>query len=147
MKVEELREQMKTALKAHDKVQLNIVRQVLGEVENVKVNEKRDPTESDVTAMIKRTIKQTNETLEASIKANNNQQRTDDLRRQVQILTDMLPAQLSGDALNDLVQKTIADLDATSKRDMGKVMGALTKATDGNFDKAAAAKMAQEILS
>ncbi len=146
MNVKELREQMTDALKAHDQVRLNIVRQVLGEVQNLKVEEKREPNDADVTAMIKRTIKQTNETLESSIKANNNQQRTDDLARQVKILQDMLPEQLSGDALNDLVQRTIADLGATSKKDMGKIMGALSKATDGNFDKAAAAKMAQEIL-
>jgi len=146
MNVKELREQMTDALKAHDQVRLNIVRQVLGEVQNLKVEEKREPNDADVTAMIKRTIKQTNETLESSIKANNNQQRTDDLARQVKILQDMLPEQLTGDALNDLVQRTIADLGATSKKDMGKIMGALSKATDGNFDKAAAAKMAQEIL-
>lgn len=147
MNVVELRDQMKSALKAHDKVQLNIIRQVLAEVENLRLDEKRDPTEVDVAAMIKRTIKQTKETLEASVKAGNNQQRTDDLQRQVQILTDMLPEQLTGDALNDLVQRTIHDLDLTSKKDMGKVMSALTKATDGNFDKAAAAKMAQQMLS
>lgn len=137
---EELHEQMVAAMKAKDKVRLSIVRQVMGEVKNLEVNERRDATEEDVNTMIKRLIKQTNETLEMSIKAANNQERTDTLTEQVSILESLLPAQLSGDALVALIEQTIADLGATTKKDMGRVMGALTKATGGNFDKPAAAK-------
>lgn len=137
---EELHEQMVAAMKAKDKVRLSIVRQVMGEVKNLEVNERRDATEEDVNAMIKRLIKQTNETLEMSIKAANNQERTDTLTEQVSILESLLPAQLSGDALVALIEQTIAELGATTKKDMGRVMGALTKATGGNFDKPAAAK-------
>ena len=53
----------------------------------------------------------------------------------------------SGDELVALVEKTIADLGATTKREMGKVMGALTAATGGNFDKAQAAKEVGSRLS
>mgnify|MGYP001777175303 FL=1 len=137
---EELHEQMVAAMKAKDKVRLSIVRQVMGEVKNLEVNERRDATEEDVNTMIKRLIKQTNETLEMSIKAANNQERTDTLTEQVSILESLLPAQLSGDALGALIEQTIAELGATTKKDMGRVMGALTKATGGNFDKPAAAK-------
>ena len=137
---EELHEQMVAAMKAKDKVRLSIVRQVMGEVKNLEVNERRDATEEDVNTMIKRLIKQTNETLEMSIKAANNQERTDTLTEQVAILESLLPAQLSGDALVALIEQTIAELGATTKKDMGRVMGALTKATGGNFDKPAAAK-------
>lgn len=139
---EELHEQMVAAMKAKDKVRLSIVRQVMGEVKNLEVNERRDATEEDVNTMIKRLIKQTNETLEMSIKAANNQERTDTLTEQVSILESLLPAQLSGDALVALIEQTIAELGATTKKDMGRVMGALTKATGGNFDKPAAAKEA-----
>ena len=100
---EELHNEMVAAMKAKDKVRLSIVRQVMGEVKNLEVNERRDATEEDVNTMIKRLIKQTTETLEMSRKAGNNQERTD-------------------------------------TKDMGRVMGALNKATGGNFDKAAAAK-------
>jgi uncharacterized protein YqeY len=137
---EELQDQIKDAMKARDKVRLAILRQVHGELKDIEINERRDTTEEDVSNMIKRVIKQTSETLEASIKAGNNQERTDTLARQVEILKGLLPAQLSGDALVELVEKTIAEVGATSKRDMGKVMGALTKATGGNLDKAEAAR-------
>ena len=90
--------------------------------------------------MIKRLIKQTGETLEMSIKAGNDQERTDNLTEQVKILESLLPAQLTGDALVELIEKTIAELGATSKKQMGQVMGALNAATGGNFDKPLAAK-------
>ena len=70
----------------------------------------------------------------------NNQERTDTLREQVEILESLLPAQVSGEELVQLIEQKIAELGATSKKEMGKVMGALNKATNGNFDKAAAAK-------
>ena len=115
---EELQKEMIAAMKAKDKVRLSIIRQVKAEVKNIEVNERRDVTEEDVNSMIKRLIKQTSETLEMSIKAGTDQDRTDNLTEQV-----------------------IAELGATSKKQMGQVMGALGKATGGNFDKPAAAKI------
>lgn len=137
---EELHAQMVAAMKAKDKTRLSIIRQVMAEVKNIEVNERRDVTEEDVNSMIKRLIKQTSETLEMSKQAGNNQERTDVLTQQVEILESLLPEQISGDALVALIEKTIAEVGAESRKDMGRVMGALNAATGGNFDKAAAAK-------
>lgn len=141
MTYDELKEQIKDAMKAKDKVRLSILRQVHGEIKNIEVNERREIVDADVDAMVKRLIKQTGETLEGSIKAANDDERTENLRRQVQILEDLLPEQLTGDALAELVDKTIAEVGAESKRDMGRVMKALNAATGGNLDKAEAAKL------
>lgn len=140
MTKDELHQQMVAAMKAKDKLRLSIIRQVMGEVKNLELAEKRDATEEDVNGMIKRLIKQTGETLEMSRKAGTNAERTETLAAQVKMLEDMLPEQVSGDALIELVERVIAELGATTKRDMGRVMGALTAATGGNFDKPAAAK-------
>ena len=137
---EELHAQMVAAMKAKDKTRLSIIRQVMTEVKNIEVNERRDVTEEDVNSMIKRLIKQTSETLEMSKQAGNNQERTDVLTQQVEVLESLLPEQVSGDALVALIEKTIAEVGAESRKDMGRVMGALNAATGGNFDKAAAAK-------
>ena len=137
---EELHAQMVAAMKAKDKTRLSIIRQVMTEVKNIEVNERRDVTEEDVNSMIMRLIKQTSETLEMSKQAGNNQERTDVLTQQVEILESLLPEQVSGDALVALIEKTIAEVGAESRKDMGRVMGALNAATGGNFDKAAAAK-------
>lgn len=140
MQYDELKEEIKKAMKAHDKVRLSILRQVHGEIKNIEVNERREIIDADVDAMLKRLIKQTSETLEGSIKAGNNEERTETLRTQVAILEEYLPKQLAGEELIALIEKTIAEVGAETKRDMGKVMGALNAATGGNFDKAAAAK-------
>ncbi|MEG1512517.1 MAG: GatB/YqeY domain-containing protein [Raoultibacter sp.] len=140
MNYTELHEEITTAMKAHDKIRLSILRQVHGEIKNIEINERREITEQDVDTMLKRTIKQTHETLEGSIKAGNNQERTDLLTEQVAILEGYLPQQVSGDALVALIDQVVAETGAATKKDMGRVMGALTKATGGNFDKAAAAK-------
>lgn len=137
---EELHQQMVAAMKAKDKTRLSIIRQVMAEVKNIEVNERRDVTEEDVNNMVKRLIKQTSETLEMSKQAGNNQERTDTLTEQVEILESLLPEQVGGDALVALIEKTIAEVGAESRKDMGRVMGALNAATGGNFDKAAAAK-------
>lgn len=140
MTKDELQQQMIVAMKAKDRVRLSIIRQVMGEVKNIEVNERRDATEEDVNGMIKRLIKQTSETLEMSRQAGNNQERTDTLTEQVSILESLLPEQVSGDALVALIEQVIAETGASSRKDMGRVMGALTAATGGNFDKPAAAK-------
>ena len=124
MQYDELKEHIKQAMKAHDKVRLSILRQVHGEVKDIEVNERREITEQDVDDMTKRVIKQTKETLEGSIKAGNNQERTD-------MLTDVV----------------LSETGATTKKEMGRVMGELTKRTGGNFDKAAAAKELQGKLA
>ena len=147
MQYSELRELIKDAMRNKDKVRLSILRQLHGEIKNIEVNERREITEADVDAMTKRLIKQTSETLDASIKAATNEERTATLQEQVKILNDLLPEQVSGDALEALVEQTIAELGVSEKRDMGKVMGALTQATGGNFDKAAAARMVSTRLS
>lgn len=147
MTYDELKEAIKDAMKAKDKPRLSILRQVHGEIKNIEVNERRDITDADVDAMLKRLIKQTKETLDGSIKAGNDQERTDTLAEQVAILEAYLPQQVSGEALEELVNATLAETGATSKKDMGRVMGALAKATGGNFDKAQAAKLLGQKLA
>lgn len=147
MKYQELQDEIKAAMKARDKNRLSILRQVHGEIKNIEVNERREITDADVDAMLKRTIKQTKETLDGSIKAGNDQERTDRLTEQVEILESYLPKQVSGEELIALIEEVLAETGAATKKEMGKVMGALTQKTGGNFDKAQAAKELQSRLA
>lgn len=139
MDYQTLQDEIKSAMKAHDNHRRDILRQVHTELKSIEVNERRDIQEADVDAMLKRVIKQTKETLDGSIKAGNNQERTDTLTEQVAILEGYLPKQVDGDELMSLIDEVLAETGATTKKEMGKVMGALTQRTGGNFDKAAAA--------
>lgn len=86
-------------------------------------------------------------TIDGSIKAGNNQERTDTLTEQVAILEGYLPEQVEGEALMALIDEVVAETGATTKKDMGRVMGALTQRTGGNFNKAAAAATLNQRLS
>ena len=147
MTYEELRREMTAAMKAKNKVRLGVIRLVVADLKNLAAKEQREITDADVTASIKRTLKQTSETLELSEKAGTNPERTEELRLQVAELESLLPAQLAGEALVALVEATIAELGATTKKDMGRVMAALNTATDGNLDKKAAAQEVGKRLS
>lgn len=147
MKYQELQDEIKAAMRARDKNRLSILRQVHGEIKNIEVNERREITDTDVDAMLKRTIKQTKETLDGSIKAGNDQERTDRLTEQVEILESYLPKQVSGEELIALIEEVLAETGAATKKEMGKVMGTLTQKTGGNFDKAQAAKELQSRLA
>lgn len=147
MDYQTLQDEIKAAMKAHDNHRRDILRQVHTELKSIEVNERREIAEADVDAMLKRVIKQTKETLDGSIKAGNNQERTDTLTEQVTILEGYLPKQVEGDELMTLIDEVVSETGATTKKDMGKVMGALTQRTGGNFDKAAAAAELNKRLS
>ena len=91
MEYQQLQDEIKAAMKARDNHRRDILRQVHTELKAIEVNERREVTEADVDAMLKRAIKQTKETLDGSIKAGNNQERTDTLTEQVAILEEYLP--------------------------------------------------------
>lgn len=139
MDYQTLQDEIKAAMKARDNHRRDILRQVHTELKAIEVDERRDIVEADVDAMLKRVIKQTKETLDGSIKAGNDQERTDTLTEQVAILEEYLPQQVEGAELMALIDEVLAETGASTKKDMGKVMGALTQRTGGNFDKATAA--------
>ena len=139
MEYGQLQDEIKAAMKARDEHRRDILRQVHTELKSIEVNERRDVTEADVDAMLKRVLKQTKETLDGSIKAGTNQERTDTLTTQVAILEEYLPKQMEGDELIALIDEILTETGATSKKDMGRIMKELTQRTGGNFDKAAAA--------
>ena len=149
MKKEELLEQIKLAMKAHDKARVSILRQVNQAVKQVEVDERRDATEADITKAVKKLQKVTAEELDGLRKAGaeSHAERIQELSTQADVLSQLLPRQLEGADLEKLADSLIAELGATSKRDMGKIMGALTKATNGNFDKSAAAAYVGSKLS
>lgn len=133
--------QIKDAMKARDKVRLSILRQINQAIKQIEVDQRREVTEADVDACTKKLLKVTREELDALNKAQvqSHADRIADLSQQADILSSLLPTQLEGAALEQRIDELIDSLQATTKRDMGKLMGALSKQTNGNFDKPAAA--------
>lgn len=145
MTPQELNENIKQAMKEHNELLRDTYRSVLQEVKNIEINERREVTEQDVTNMIKKELKQIQETLDASVQLDN-LNRTLELQEKVKILQDALPAQLEGVALYDRLQEIIADIPDVSKKSIGQIMKQLTQETNGNFDKAAAGQYLNKTL-
>ena len=146
MTLTNLRAEMIKALKAGDKTRLGIIRLAVGEVKNKEIELGRDVTEPEVNACIERLLKQTRETLELS-RTTSDDARTAALATQAEALENLLPQKVAGDALIALIDQVVSETGATTKRDMGRVMGRLNELTTGAFDKPAAAAILKERLA
>ena len=129
-------DEINNAMRAHDKPRLSILRLVKNEIDIKEKDAKRPVTDEEVIATVKKVLKQTGETLDASEKAGTNEERTALLREQVTILEDYLPQQVSGDELLAVIDRVLAGSGITQKRDMGKAIGLVVTETGGNVDKA-----------
>ena len=129
------------ALRAHDKARLSILRQVKNEVDIKEKTSGEAASPQDVVGALKKVLKQTRETLDGSIKAGTNAERTGLLQNQVDILQGYLPRQLEGPKLEAVIDRVLADNGFAEKRDMGRAIGLVVIETGGNVDKAEVARM------
>lgn len=134
-------DEITAAMRAQDKPRLAILRLVKNEIDVKEKDTKRDLTDEEVTATFKKVLKQTGETLDASIKAATDEERTRRLQEQVDILTGYLPRQVEGAELAAIVDRIVSEHGFSEKRDMGKAIGLITAETGGNVDKAEVAKL------
>lgn len=112
-----------TAMKARDTDRTSILRQVIGAV---RAEEKAGPevkelTEDDVLAVLAREVKKRRESAQIYAEAGADDRAANETAEADAIET-YLPARLSDDELQALVAAVVADLGATSMRDMGGVM-------------------------
>jgi len=129
------------AMRDHDKPRLSILRMVKNEIDIREKETKEPASDADVIAALKKVLKQTGETLEASEKAGTNAERTELLRAQVGILESYLPEQVTGDALVAVIDRVLAEHEFSGKRDMGRAIGMVVAETGGNCDKAEVARI------
>jgi hypothetical protein len=139
--------EIEKAQRAQDKPRLSVLRLVKCDIDAKEKESGAALADAEVTAVFKKVLKQTGETLEGSMKAGTNEERTRLLQEQVDILTGYLPAQLSGDDLRALVDKVVTEGGYTEKRDMGRAIGEVVAATGGNVDKSEVARIVGERLS
>ncbi|MBN3525906.1 GatB/YqeY domain-containing protein [Paenibacillus profundus] len=128
-----LNEDMKQAMKSQDKFKLSTIRMVRSAIKNVEIDEKRTLNDDEVLEILGREIKQRKDALQEFEKAGRGDL-ADKLRTEIDILTHYLPAQLSEEEIKVIVQETIQETGASSKADMGKLMGALMPKVKGRAD-------------
>ncbi len=136
-----INDEIKAAMRSGDKPRLSILRLVKNDIDVKEKESKRDLTDEEVTATLKKVLKQTGETLEGSIKAGTNAERTALLQTEVDILTGYLPRQVCGAELEAIVDRVLAETGVTEKRGMGQVISAVVAETGGDCDKAEVARI------
>ena len=128
-----IQEDVKQAMRAHEREQLAALRLVTAAIKQKEVDERIELNDEQVLAVLDKMVKQRRESLEQFQKAGR-----DDLAAKEQFELDLiqtyLPEPLSADQLAELIRSTIADLGASSLRDMGAVMNALRGQVQGRAD-------------
>ena len=109
-------------------------------------NGKKDLEDEDIIKIIQKLVKQRKESMEIYSQAKRHEF-ADKEQKEMFVLMNYLPKMLSESEVEEIVTKTIADLDATSMKDMGKVMGFINKTYAGQVDGAMVSRIVKSKLS
>ena len=140
-------EELKTAMKAKDKVRVNTLRAVLSGIKYLRAEGGHDEiSDDDVITIINREVKKRRDSIEM-YEANNRPELADNEKAEVAILMEYLPAQLSEDEIRAIITDTIAEVGATSPSDKGKLMGALMPKVKGKADGKVVNTLVTELLA
>lgn len=143
----DLNEDMKQAMRARDKETLSVIRMVKASLQNEAINLGVDElTAEDELTILARELKQRNESLQ-EFKAAGREDLCEKLNKEINILQKYMPEQLSEAELKTIVMDTIAEVQATSKKDFGKVMGRIMPKVKGKADGSIVQKMVQQHLN
>ncbi|MGA7980530.1 MAG: GatB/YqeY domain-containing protein [Chromatiaceae bacterium] len=142
---ERIQEDMKAAMKAADRRRLGVIRLMLAAVKQREVDERIQLDDTQVLVVLDRMVKQRRDSLEQYSQAGR-----DDLaeqeRYELGVIQTYLPAALSDEELDRLVQDAIAAAGAHSMKDMGKVMGTLRPRVQGRADMGAVSALVKRRL-
>ncbi|KYZ77021.1 aspartyl-tRNA amidotransferase [Anaerosporomusa subterranea] len=132
---EKLVEDMKQAMKDKEagKLRLSVVRMVRASIKNVEIDRRHELSEDETLEVLAREVKMRRDASEEFAKANR-PDLVENLRKELEILMDYLPQQLSEDAVRSLVQEAVQVTNAAGPKDMGKVMAALMPKVKGRAD-------------
>ena len=145
---QQIQEAIKEAMKAKDAVALSANRAIKGEILLFKTAEggAKEVTDGDILKMIQKLVKQRKEAAEQFV-AGARQDLADNELAEAAALEKYLPKQLSPDEVKAKIQEIIAQVGATSIRDMGKVMGVANKVLAGLSDGRTISGIVKELLS
>lgn len=126
-------EDMKSSMRAKDKERLTTIRLILAAIKQREVDERIELDDTQVLAVIDKMVKQRRDSITQFKDAGR-----DDLVKQEElelaIIQEYMPAQLSDEELNALIDEAISSTGAASMKEMGKVMGYIKPKAQGRAD-------------
>ena len=132
----QLTEDMKTAMRAKDSVTLNVVRNLKSALKYAaieKLGAEGELDDVEAIAVVRRELKKLQDSVDGAEKAGR-PEAVESARQEIAVLERYLPAAMSAEELQALVEAVIAETGATSKKEMGAVMKLLQERAAGRAD-------------
>ena len=136
---------LKTAMKAREELVRDTLRMVKSELMNREIELGKDLDESEEISVLARSVKTRKDSI-TEYEAGGRQEAADKERAEIVIIERYLPKGLTDAELRDVITAVAAEVGATSKRDMGKVMKVLGERYKSRYDGKLASKLIGELL-
>lgn len=130
---ERLNDELKTSMKSKDDLKLSVIRMVRSSVKNREIDQQHELDDREIVEIISTLCKQRRESIRL-FKEAKRQDLVDKEEKELALLQEFLPQQLTLEELENLVRKTIAECGAQGSKDMGRVMKALQPSVAGRAD-------------
>ena len=144
----QIREDMKSAMRAKDGDKVTTLRSLLAAFTNELVAHKRPPTdelsEDDVLTVLKRAAKQRKDSIEQFEKGDR-QELADKEKVELAVIESYLPAQASEEEIRQVAEAKVAEFGG-DKSKMGQIIGAVVKELQGNADGAVVKRVVTTLL-
>ena len=143
---EKLAEDLKNSMKNKDTVRKNTVQLVRSGILQFEKDNKVVLDDDGVIDVIAKELKQRRDSLPEFEKSGRDDL-IEKLHREMEVLMEYLPKQLTEDELTEIIKAAIEQTGASSVKDMGKVMGIVTKQTKGRADAKLIGVLAKKLLA
>lgn len=132
--LDRLNQDMIKAMKEKDKETLGVIRMVKASIQNesIKLGQEYLSEDEELT-ILSRELKQRKESLQ-EFNAAGREDLVNKIKSEIDILQEYMPKQLSNEELEEIVEQVIQEVNATSMKDMGKLMGKVMPLTKGKAD-------------
>lgn len=144
--LETLQTDLKQAMRAGDADTRDAIRMVLAALKNRRIELGADLDEGESLAVLTKQVK-SREDSAGQYDAAGRPELAAKERAEIEVIRRYLPEQLSEEAVRELVERTIARLGATSKKDLGQVMKAVLADHKGRIDGKLVQRFASELLA
>ncbi len=144
-KKQEIQKALTAAMKAKDEDTKRTLRLVMSMIKLAEVEEGDEIDESRILSILQKEVKTREDSIEEAKQAG----REDLIKaaeREIQILNQFLPKQMTGDELRNLAKEVIVETGAESMRDMGQVMKQLMPKLEGRASGQDASRVVRELL-
>jgi uncharacterized protein YqeY len=143
---DKLIEEMKQAMKSNDKARLSTIRMIRSTVKNKEI-ELRKPLEDDVILRVIQGMVKKNEDSIEQFKAGGRMDLVEKETKEIEIMKSFLPQPLSREEVLRVINQTIEETQASSLKDLGKVMKTVMPKLGGKVDGALVNQLVKERLS